>query len=341
MTVCEVKYPGSVIPSLAGFLVYQGKTRDIYSLPDYPNLLLVNVTERISTHDVVHISTVPLKDQILNAINIFWRTEVFNEASLCGDDKRYRELMASVEHKPPCDNTKHHDLIAFGQKVYNYPPSDLDYPKNLHLSATVVEACDVVPFELIFRNNLTGSLQRAYDRGEDPYGLRLPSGLKPLHEFSSAIFTPTTKADQDKPVLSDVVRYLMPDVVEMFASLFGKATEYAKRRGIAILDTKFEVGLLRGSDLFEERILDEILTPDSSRYVRVDDLKQCVKEGGDPPWMDKEVFRQQAMRMWGSGAKVPLVFPDSTIVLGVDAYLNLFSLLTGMELEDFQQKYLC
>lgn len=142
---------------------------------------------------------------------------------------------------------------------------------------------DVVQFELIFRNYLTGSLFDACQNGLDPYGLNLPSGLKQWHKFETPIFTPTTKGIKDEPLNSDTVRIKFPEIASSLENLFKDFTEFAYARGIIVVDTKFEIFV---NSKGEWVLGDEVLTPESSRFISKEDF-----DAGNYISMDKQILR--------------------------------------------------
>ena len=142
---------------------------------------------------------------------------------------------------------------------------------------------DLVQFELIFRNYLTGSLFDACQNGSDPYGLNLPSGLAQWHKFETPIFTPTTKGIKDEPLNSQKVRELFPEIVTSLEKLFKDFTVFAQDRGIIVVDTKFEIFV----DSKGQWVLgDEVLTPESSRFISKEDF-----DAQNYISMDKQILR--------------------------------------------------
>ena len=142
---------------------------------------------------------------------------------------------------------------------------------------------DIVQFELIFRNYLTGSLFDACQNGSDPYGLNLPTGLEQWHKFETPIFTPTTKGIKDEPLNSAKVRELFPEIVTNLEKLFKDFTIFAEQRGIIVVDTKFEIFV---NSKGEWVLGDEVLTPESSRFISKEDFdaKNYIS-------MDKQILR--------------------------------------------------
>ncbi|WP_418186254.1 phosphoribosylaminoimidazolesuccinocarboxamide synthase [Aliarcobacter vitoriensis] len=142
---------------------------------------------------------------------------------------------------------------------------------------------EVVQFELIFRNYLTGSLFDACQNGIDPYGLNLPSNLKQWHQFETPLFTPTTKGVKDIPLNSQKVKDTFPEIISSLEKLFKDFTTFAYERGIVVVDTKFEIFV--NSD--GEWVLgDEVLTPESSRFIAREDFEEENFTS-----MDKQILR--------------------------------------------------
>jgi phosphoribosylaminoimidazole-succinocarboxamide synthase len=142
---------------------------------------------------------------------------------------------------------------------------------------------DLVQFELIFRNYLTGSLFDACQNGSDPYGLNLPSGLAQWHKFETPIFTPTTKGIKDEPLNSQKVRELFPEIITSLENLFKNFTAFAYERGIVVVDTKFEIFV---NSKNEWVLGDEVLTPESSRFISKEDF-----DAQNYISMDKQILR--------------------------------------------------
>lgn len=142
---------------------------------------------------------------------------------------------------------------------------------------------EVVQFELIFRNYLTGSLFEATKNGNDPYGLNLSSDLKEWSKFETPLFTPTTKGVKDIPLNSQKVRETFPEIISSLENLFKEFTKFAEENGIVVVDTKLEVFV----NAKGEWILgDEILTPESSRFISKEDF-----DAQNYISMDKQILR--------------------------------------------------
>lgn len=304
-------------------LVYQGKSRDTFQAkwPD-PNdkrrlPLLIVATNRISTHNIVHKSTIGKKGEVLTALTIFWPIDVLEKTGVA------------------------HHLVASGKKIYDYlPGSPSDYPKDLHLRAIVVKHLDIILIEFIYRAYLCGSLwDRYYSKGlPDPYGLELDSGLPLMHPFSYPISTPTEKSDTDPPLDSEYVIDTFPSADRISRRAFKLGRDYLRPKGIECLDSKFELGIDEDGQVI---LADEVLTPDSSRFARLAD----IKEGENPPWLDKQIARDKAEAMWlergqkGEGRK-PLEFPPIVCSKLYQNYTDLFQMVTGTTLREFQRERL-
>ena len=259
-------------------LLHVGKVRETYQVPGHPDLLLIVATDRVSTHNVVHRSVIPQKGVILTALTIHWLREVFSDIP--------------------------NHLVASGQEIYQYLPrgigSEFD---TLHHRAMVVRRLVMTKVEFIHRRYLVeaGSLYKAYKAGKDPYGLCLPKGLPVMHRFDPPIFTPTDKSTEDLPMSTARIEQSYPKETQLTKELFLRGERYLNARGIALLDSKFEAsgGVLA----------DEMLTMDSSRFANSAD----VKEGEDPPWLDKQILRDEVEKLYGAGPKSPVVFPQAVV----------------------------
>ena len=184
---------------------------------------------------------------------------------------------------------------------------------------------EVVQFEFIFRNYLTGSLFDACQNGNDPYGLELSSDLKQWHKFETPIFTPTTKGVKDIPLNTAKVRDVFPEIIDSLEKLFKEFTNFAQDNGIIIVDTKFEAFV----DANGKWVLgDEVLTPESSRFIAKENFNN-----GDFISMDKQILRdfgkqdnwKEKAKTLAVGAKLNVEVPDSiknTILNGYSTIHN-------------------
>ncbi len=285
-------------------LLHQGKVRDTFEIPGYPEYFLVVATDRVSTHNVVHLSRIPSKGHTLNALTVYWMTEVFQ-------------------------GIKTH-LVAYGRGIYRFLP-DGTYPGDLHLRAVIVRRLAMFPVEFIFRSRMAGSLWKDwYSKGRpDPYGLELPAGLELMSPFVETMFTPTDKSETDDPLdaLETATHY--SDAYFLALQAYEMGREFAYARGIEIIDGKFELG----TDSHGNLVLgDECLTPDSCRFVHADG----ITVGQEPAWLDKQYLRETAENLWAGGSKIPLEFPQAAIDGTVARYEEIAEALLGQPLAAFQ-----
>jgi len=168
--------------------------------------------------------------------------------------------------------------LQMPKEIPNWITERSQYIQLAKPNTIVLEDEGEVGLELIFRKYLTGSLYKLYKEGKDPYGLNLPEGLEEWHKFDEPIFTPTTKGKVDMPLKYSLVESKYPDPVRDLRNLFIAYSDYAEQKGIVLVDTKFE--------LFEDKLGDEILTPESSRFILKSDFDQ-----GKYISMDKQILR--------------------------------------------------
>jgi phosphoribosylaminoimidazole-succinocarboxamide synthase len=292
-------------------LVARGKVRDIYDLGD--NLLIV-ATDRISAFDVVLPTGIPDKGLVLTQLSAFW-------FELTGDIVPNHFLQV-------VDSTR-------------IPGVGTELPREMIGRAMVVQKADRIDVECVVRGYITGSGWKDYQQGGEVSGLKLPPGLKESQELFEPIFTPTTKAEQghDLPITYEQVAELAGERAANAVRLRSLAVyrygrDYARERGIIIADTKFEFGWRRseaesasgGDD--EVILIDECLTPDSSRFWPADQYKT----GASQPSFDKQFVRDYLEEVrWNKEPPAPELPPD--VVEGTAAkYREAFERLTGREL---------
>ena len=247
----------SELEELGYNLYYIGKNADLYTCPgNDPKVLLVR-SDRCSVFDI------PLNLEIEG--KGVSQTAISNSGAAYAKDAGIRTAIlsenvdASLSVAPRCQMM------------------ELCKPLEAEIDG------DVVQFEFIFRNYLTGSLYDAIQNGNDPYGLELTSELAQWHKFETPIFTPTTKGIKDEPLNSAVVREKFPEIVTAMENLFKSFTQYAEDNGIVIVDTKFEIFI---NSKGEWVLGDEVLTPESSRFIAKEDF-----DAGNYISMDKQILR--------------------------------------------------
>ena len=184
--------------------------------------------------------------------------------------------------------------------------------------------------EFIFRNYLAGSLyHKFYSKGlANPYGIVLPPELPVMTAFDQPLFTPTRKSEEDEPMDTAATLAEYPVTSATCLRAFTLIRDYMRTLGLELVDSKFEAS--------GDVLGDEIVTPDSSRFCRLADIEL----GKEPPWLDKQIARDEAERSWGSGPKFPLRFSQEIIQKLSNTYLSIFFRITGQKLGDFQRSHL-
>jgi phosphoribosylaminoimidazole-succinocarboxamide synthase len=283
---------------LAGLeLVSRGKVRDIYALGDR---LLIVATDRISCFDVVLPTAIPWKGKVLTHLTEFWR-------------ERLRGLVPN------------HLITA---DVDEMGPQVRPHRELLRGRTMLVRRARVLPVECVVRGYLSGSGWRSYQETGAVSGVPLPPGLKESDKLPESVFTPSTKAQSghDEPMTMDEVRAAVGDgqaerLRELSIEVYCRAAEYAAGRGIIIADTKFEWGLVRG----EVTLVDEVLTPDSSRFWPADQYE---------PGRPQASYDKQYVRDWldesGWDREPPAPeLPGEVVRRTAEKYLEACRLLTG------------
>jgi phosphoribosylaminoimidazole-succinocarboxamide synthase len=281
-------------------LLARGKVRDIYDLGD--SLLLV-ASDRISAYDVVMNEGIPDKGKILTAMTLFW-------LDYMGDTVENHLISAD-----PAD----------------FPTAVKPYSDILSGRAMVVRKASVLPIECVVRGYLAGSGWREYRSDGTVCGIPLPSGLKEGDRLPQVIFTPATKAAEGHDInispteAAELIGDDQAGLVERLSKeIYRKAAEYAESRGIILADTKFEFGT------YEDRIIliDEILTPDSSRFWPRDSWEP----GGPQPSFDKQYLRDYLDTLDWDKTPPPPPLPAEVIENTAAKYREALTQLTGRDL---------
>jgi len=280
-------------------LCSKGKVRDVYELD---GKLLIITTDRISAFDVVLPTGIPDKGKVLNQLSLYWfertRAIVPNHV-IEGDFDRYPALLAP-------------------------------FRRELRLRSMLVKKLEPVAFECVVRGYLYGSGWKEYQKTGSVCGIPLPKGLSLADRFEEPLFTPSTKATtgHDMNVSEEAMsKALGADLTERLReislSLYRLGSAEAESKGILIADTKFELGLDPQSE--ELYLIDEVMTPDSSRFWP----KDRYRPGQDQPSFDKQFVREYLESLdWDKTPPGPELPPD--VVAGTRArYLEAYRLLTG------------
>ncbi len=283
--------------SLPGLAVHRGKVRDVYDLGD--RLLLVS-TDRISAFDWVLPTVIPDKGRVLTQIAAFW----------------FR-LLAEPNH-----------LITTNVEQMELP-SDVDRSL-LAGRSTLCRKTEVVPIECVVRGYLAGSGWKEYQQNGMVCGVRLPAGLTESARLPEPIFTPATKAaaGHDENIsfeqMADIVgRDLADELRRRSLRIFERGAEYARHRGIIIADTKFEFGRV-GNELL---LIDEVLTPDSSRFWPA---AQYAPGRGQPSF-DKQFVRDWLSTTDWDKNSPPPALPDDVVAKTRHKYVEAYERLTDRE----------
>lgn len=274
--------------------VYHGKVRDVYSVAD--DLLVMVATDRISAFDVILPKGIPYKGQVLNQIATY-----FLEATA--------------------------DLV---------PNWRLATPDSM---VTVGYRCEGFPVEMIIRGYLTGSAWREYAAGKrELCGVKLPDGMRENERFPEPIITPTTKAaeghdeniSREEIIAQGLVSEEDYAVMEQYTrQLFARGTEMAAEKGLILVDTKYEFGKRDGRVI----LIDEIHTPDSSRYFYADGFEERFEKGEAQRQLSKEFVRQWLIDngfMGKEGQSVPEM-TDAFCQEVSERYIELYELITGQK----------
>ncbi len=280
----------------------RGKVRDIYAIDD--DTLLIIATDRVSAYDVVMAEPIPYRGVILNKITLFWMD-------------RFKNLV------------KNHILEA---DVANFPAPLRPYADMLEGRAVIVQKTKPLPVECIVRGHITGSGWKDYQTTGEVCGHKLPAGLLESQKLEQVLFTPSTKAElgmHDENITLEKAaslagKDLLQKAGELAVSLFSQGREYAEKRGIIIADTKFEFGVKDGELL----LIDEVLTPDSSRFWPM----EGYAPGKSQPSFDKQFLRDWLSRqVWGKQPPPPAL-PDEIVEQTGARYREAYTILTGEEI---------
>jgi len=284
--------------NIAGTEPSRGKVRDIYDVGDK---LLIVATDRISAFDVVMANGIPNKGIVLTQISKFW----------------FDFLKGEVEHH------------LLSDEVADFPAPFCDHADQLIGRSMLVRKVEVLPIECVVRGYLAGSGWKEYRSDGTVCGVKLPAGLKQCDRLPELIFTPATKAEHGEHdenisferaaeiIGTERAQYVRDRSIEIFR----KAGKYAESKGLILADTKFEWGLVDGKII----LIDEVLTPDSSRFWPADKYE---------PGRDQESFDKQFVRNYlediqfdksGPGVELP---PDIVEKTG-EKYIEAYERLTG------------
>lgn len=281
-------------------LIKRGKVREIYSVGG--NILLI-ATDRISAFDVIMNEAVPEKGELLTQISNYW----FEKTS---------------------DIIENH-IIEKNSK--NFPDSLKNYSHILNNRSIIVKEATTLPIEFIVRGYITGSAWKSYKNSGEVNGIKLPDDLQEFGRLPEPIFTPTTKADEghDQPVPYSKYRNIIgkeraEKLKDISIKLYNFAHDYLWKRGIVLADTKFEFG---ETDEGKVILIDEILTPDSSRFW----LKENYEPGKKQIQFDKQILRDYLETVNWNKMPPPPMLPKEILYRTAESYKQAYKIITGKE----------
>ena len=285
--------------------VGRGKVRDIYAVG--PDKLLIVTTDRLSAFDVVLPDPIPFKGQVLTQISVFWF-----------------ELLKDI--------VPHHLITADLDEMDLPEEVKQKFGSALEGRSMLVKKAKPLPVECVIRGYITGSGWKDYLKTGSVSGHALPKGLRQCDKLAKPLFTPATKAtvghDENidfKTTAKAIGEKFAKKVEQISTALYEKGRDYASTKGILIADTKFEFGLT-GNELI---LIDEILTPDSSRFWP----KAGYEPGHDQPSFDKQIVRNYLLDLkWNQKPPAPKL-PPEVIEKTSRAYREIYERLTGRALE--------
>lgn len=274
-----------------------GKVRDIYDAGD--NLLMV-ASDRISAFDYILPDEIPFKGEVLNRISAFW----FD---------KFKDLVPN-------------HMVSISTK--DFPVEFAEYSEYLSGRAMLVKKAQPIMIECIVRGYLTGSGKKTYDEDGTVCGIKLPEGLVEASKLPEPLFTPSTKAaigDHDENISYErcveiVGEDIASQIRDLSLTIYKAASEYAATRGIIIADTKFEFGVIDG----KVTLIDECLTPDSSRFWPAD----SYEEGKVQPSYDKQYVRDWLKANWDMTGDAPHL-PAEVIEGTSNRYCEAYEIITG------------
>ncbi|MCZ2482361.1 phosphoribosylaminoimidazolesuccinocarboxamide synthase [Aquirufa nivalisilvae] len=282
---------------------YRGKVRDVYSIG--ADRLLMVTSDRISAFDVILPRTIPFKGQVLNQIAAYFLNKT-------------RDLIPNWLIDTPDPNA------AYGYK------------------------CTPIPIEMVVRGYVAGHLWREYKAGKrEVCGVLLPEGLKENDRLPTPIITPTTKASEGHDEDISVAKILelgvvSPDIMNQLCqkalALFDRGTQMAKEKGLILVDTKYEFGLLDGQIM----LMDEIHTPDSSRYFYANTYQELLEKGLPQKQLSKEFVREWLIANGFQGKEGQVVpnISDEFVTEISNRYILLYEEITGQKFQKEPQENL-
>jgi phosphoribosylaminoimidazole-succinocarboxamide synthase len=286
-------------------LLRRGKVRDVYTVDD--DRLLLVATDRVSAFDVVMTEPIPRKGAVLTQLTAWWL-------------RRFDGIVA------------HHMLAADSKSIIEAVPALAGYASQLDQRAMLVHATTPFPVECVVRGYLAGSAWKEYRETGTLAGERLPPGLRESDRLDPPLFSPARKAETGHDenitpgrVAEMVGRETAAELERLSRLIYGQGAATAAERGIIVADTKFEFGS-RGDRVV---LIDEVLTPDSSRFWPADGYAP----GRPQPSFDKQPLRDYLERNGKAGVSPPPALPEEVVEATTERYLDAYRRITGTPLE--------
>lgn len=302
-------------------LVHRGKVREMYD--GGPGRLLMVASDRVSAFDVVLDRPIPRKGEVLAMITAWW-LEKLNRAS------------ASGAGAPGLEGLRHHAITADPDEIVAVLPGLEGSRAQWARRTLLVRRSAPIPIECVVRGYLAGSAWREYSERGTLAGEPLPEGLRESERLDPPLFSPATKATRghDENIPFARVRDTLGDrqarrLRDLSLEIYRLGARVAAERGILLADTKFEFGTDDGE---EPILIDEVLTPDSSRYWP----REGYREGLAPPSLDKQPVRDYLDGVPGWDRRPPAPpLPDAVVQAATGRYLEIFRRLVGVELDAY------
>lgn len=282
-------------------LVNRGKVRDLYSIQGHNDKLLMVATDRISAFDVIMDQAIPGKGEMLTQLSLFW-------FDYFGDVVENHLITADVDE---------------------YPEVCKQYRQQLQNRSMLVKKTEPLPVECIVRGYISGSFWSAYQENQVVCGLDLGEGLRESAKLNEPLFTPSTKAaigDHDVNISYEELEKIIGSdktakIAKISIDLYRRAADFAREKGIIIADTKFELGEIDGRII----LIDEVLTPDSSRFWPLDEYSP----GKGQPSYDKQFLRDYLSTLTWDKTVPPPPLPDEITEKTRQRYREALRRITG------------
>ena len=294
----------------------RGKVREVYDVGE--DQLLIVATDKVSANDSVLKSVMPNKGEILTKLSRFWFEKLYH-SELFPENQQHHHFLST-------------DLLDLPEAAYTALVKDNEGFQRIKERSMIVRKARALPIEAIVRGFITGSGFKDYTNNGKVCGIELPKGMKEFDKFEKPIFTPSTKAavgDHDENVSEEYFydmfgKEVMDEIKMRSLNLFISAATHASLKGILIADTKFEFGLDKRGKVI---LIDEIFTPDSSRFWPIESYEKNVPQGLAPESFDKQIIRNHLKETGLNGNEEEL--PEDVVM---KTQLKYYEILTRLAL---------